>query len=252
MDDTAQQIERLKSIVDTAQQEIELAVILHETWRPAAYDAALHARIGTSYAAHAFQIIRLSLRRELLLALTRVWDTNTQAVRMTLISNRLRDRKFFEALVQIRAQRFGDRSIFSLDMMRESLTPQRDQILALINKYSLDGPAFEVLKKLRTLRHQHLAHRQLPSAPVPVAASGTLGQQDEEVETPVWATDDEIEAFYQDNLEIIRLLLSLVQGVAYDFSGAAGVYKHYAKYFWASARGERSEGHPNYRPPPGC
>ncbi|CAG4893059.1 hypothetical protein R54767_01456 [Paraburkholderia gardini] len=46
-------------MVDTAQQEIELAVMLHETWGPTAYDTGLHARIGTSYAAHAFQIIRL-------------------------------------------------------------------------------------------------------------------------------------------------------------------------------------------------
>lgn len=82
MTDTQQEIERLKSNVDTARQEIELAVMFHETWRPAAYDTSLHTRIGTSYAAHAFQIIRLSLRRELLMALMRVWDTNKQAVRM--------------------------------------------------------------------------------------------------------------------------------------------------------------------------
>jgi hypothetical protein len=74
MDDTQQRIERLKNLVDTARQEIELAVMFHETWRPAAYDTGLHDRIGTSYAAHAFQIIRMSLRRELLLALTRLWD----------------------------------------------------------------------------------------------------------------------------------------------------------------------------------
>jgi hypothetical protein len=50
MDDTHQEIEGLKKIVDSARQEIELAVMFHETWRPAAYDTGLHARIGTSHA----------------------------------------------------------------------------------------------------------------------------------------------------------------------------------------------------------
>ncbi|MGE8066182.1 hypothetical protein [Pseudomonas sp. NPDC089569] len=249
MDDAQQDIERLKNMVDTARQEIELAVMFHETWRPAAYDTGLHDRIGTSYAAHAFQIIRLSLRRELLLALTRLWDSNKQAVRMSLIADRLRDPIFFEALVQFRARRTSLRSKFAPEAMRKSLTPQRDQILNLINKYSEGGTASEVLKKLRMLRHQHLAHRQLPNAPIAVAGSDTIGQQGEEAEPVVWATDNEIEAFYQDNLDIIRLLLSLVQGLAYDLSEATKVYKHHAKYFWASARGERTEGHPDYRPP---
>ncbi|WP_236238147.1 hypothetical protein [Pseudomonas faucium] len=53
MDDIQQKIERLKSIVDTARQEVDLAVMFHETWRPAAYDTDLHSRIGTSYASHA-------------------------------------------------------------------------------------------------------------------------------------------------------------------------------------------------------
>lgn len=250
MDDTQQEIERLKNIVDTARQEIELAVMFHETWRPAAYDKDLHARIGTSYAAHAFQIIRLSLRRELLLALTRVWDTNKQAVRMSLIADRLRDKKFFEALVQHRAGRLGLRSKFAPAAIRTALTSKRDQVLELIGKYSANGPAFEVLEKLKTLRHQHLAHRQLPTAPAAPAVLDAPGQQDDEGEQSVWATDDEIEKFYQDNLEIMRLLLSLVQGLAYDLSEATDVYKHHAKYFWASARGERTEGHPDYYPPP--
>lgn len=99
MDNIQQEIERLNTLVDTARQEIELAIMLHETWRPAVYDTGLHSRIGTSYAAHSFQIIRLALRRELLLALTRVWDKNTKAVRMTLNADRLGDKNCFEALV---------------------------------------------------------------------------------------------------------------------------------------------------------
>lgn len=219
-------------------------------YRPAAYDTGLHDRIGTSYAAHAFQIIRLSLRRELLLALTRVWDTNQKAVRMSLIADRLRDKKLFEALAQFRARSLGLSSQFAPEAVKKSLKQKRDQVLPLIQKYSENGTAFEVLKKLKTLRHQHLAHRQLPMSPVVAAGSDTPTQQGDDGAPPVWASDDEIEAFYQDNLEIMSLLLSLVQGLAFDLSEATEVYKHHAKYFWASARGERTEGHPDYRPPP--
>lgn len=249
MENLRQEIEKIRSMVETARQEIELAIMFHETWRPTAYDADLHSRIGTSYATHTFQIIRLSLRRELLLALTRLWDTNTQAVRMSLIADRLRDKKFFKALVQYRARRLGLSSVSVPDRMRGELTSRRDQILDLIGRYSAGGVTFHVLNKLKTLRHQHLAHRQLPDGPAAVSGSDTQAQKSVEGESAVWATDDEIEAFYQDNLEIICLLLSLVNGMAYDLSEAANVYKHHAKFFWASARGERTEGHPDYCPP---
>lgn len=96
--------------------------------------------------------------------------------------------------------------------MRKELKPKRDQVLKLIRKYFEYGTAFEVLEKLKTLRNEHLAHRELPKVPVAVAGSDTLRQQYEEGKWPVRATDDEIEMFYQDNLEIMRLLLSLVQG----------------------------------------
>ncbi|OFO61518.1 hypothetical protein HMPREF3024_21075 [Achromobacter xylosoxidans] len=72
MDDIQHDIERMKKMVDLARQEIELAVMFHETWRPAAYDTDLHGRIGESYAGNAFLIIRMSLHRELLLALKRI------------------------------------------------------------------------------------------------------------------------------------------------------------------------------------
>ncbi|SEJ77212.1 hypothetical protein SAMN03159495_4452 [Pseudomonas sp. NFR16] len=133
--------------------------------------------------------------------------------------------------------------------VRESLTPKRDLVLSLINKYSEGGAAAEVLRKLKTLRHERLAHRQLPDAPAAVLEADASDQPSQEGEKTVWATDDEIEVFYQDNLEIVRLLLSLVQGVAFDLSEATMVYKHHAKHFWASARGERTEGHPHYRKP---
>ena len=61
------------------------------------------------------------------------------------------------------------------------------------------------------------------------------------------ATDEEIEAFYLDNSRIVRLLLSTVNALAYDPAQAGEVFGVYAGHFWAGVRGERTQGHPNYR-----
>ena len=66
---------------------------------------------------------------------------------MSLIADRLRNKKLFEALVQDRASRLGLSSKFAPDAMRNTLSPRRDEILELIAKYSANGASFEVLEK---------------------------------------------------------------------------------------------------------
>lgn len=227
------QISLMKETVRAAEDEIVMAVMFHETWRPAAYDAALQERMGESFATHSFQIVRWSLRREMLLALTRLWDTNRRGIRMAAIAEVLRDEHFFSALIVRRAadMRLSDGGVE--EYLRETLEPKRAAVLRLVRKYSDGGAGFGVLKNLRTLRHQRLAHRQIVDAPAPRTD----------------ASDEEVESFYADNLELVRLLLSLVTATAFDFSEAASVYGHHAGLFWASVRGERTQGHPNYRAP---
>lgn len=226
-------LDEMKLAVAAAEDEIVMAVMFHETWKPAAYDEDLHRRMGNSFATHSFQIVRLSLRRELLMALMRLWDTDKRALRMTSIAEKLRNRDFFDALVLKRASGTGLSSNGVLQFMREALEPKRDAIVRLVRKYSEGGIGYPVLEKLRALRHERLAHRQ--------ANQGGVAKVD--------ASDQEVESFYNDNLELVRLLLSLVLARAFDLSEAADVYKHHAKFFWANARGERTEGHPNYRSP---
>jgi hypothetical protein len=48
----------LRDSVKAAQQEFDLAVAFHETWKPTAYDEGLHKRMGTSYATNAFNVVR--------------------------------------------------------------------------------------------------------------------------------------------------------------------------------------------------
>jgi AbiU2 len=69
-------------MVTAAQEEFDMAVAYHEVWKPAAYDNDLHSRMGQSYASQAFFVTRAALRREMMLALMRIWDKNKQAIRI--------------------------------------------------------------------------------------------------------------------------------------------------------------------------
>jgi hypothetical protein len=233
--DFDEELEQMKVAVKAAEDEIMQAVMFHESWKPTAYDESLQARMGNSYATHTFHIVRHALRREMLLALMRIWDTNKQALRMSAIADKLKKIEFFNDLVVVRAKTRGSSTID----MRSALEPKRDKVVELVRKYSANGDGFAVFERVKTLRHERLAHRQIgPTRMKPTDADGAN------------VPDKEIEVFHNDTVEIVRLLLSVVHATAFDIaSDGAGVYEHHAKFFWAAARGERTEGHPSYMPP---
>jgi hypothetical protein len=90
------------------------------------------------------------------------------------------------------------------------------------------GSHHAALEKLTILRHQQLVHREITATP-------EAGPE-----------EAEIEEFYRDNARLVQLLCSLVNATAFDPEDFAGVYRHYATFFWAGARGEQTKGHPNY------
>jgi hypothetical protein len=206
-----------------------LAVVFHEAWKPAAYDADLHGRMGVSCATHTFRAIATALRREVLLALTRLWDKSKGTVRLRDIGKSLSDDDFrlVDVLAAEQGARFNDVHIAA--EVSEELRRKAKEVTDLI-RANLDQTT---AKKLRIVRNQRLSHRQVE----PASACGPD------------ITDDEIEAFYQANLKIIRLLLSVVCGDCSDPEDTAKVYRHYASFFWHGVRGERTEGHPKYRAP---
>ena len=221
----AAKIASLRKQVDAAQQEFDMAIKLHETWKPAAYDQNLHERMGDSFASQTFLVVRMALRREMLLALMRLWDRDSRAVRMKLsIADVLRDQSVVHALAAGRPANIG------IDQVRSDLSQCASKAIALVDKYSKGGSHCAVLENLRRLRHERLAHRQTEAM-------------------PVTAADVEIESFYQDKPELIHLLQSVVEGTAYDPNDTAEIFRHYAASFWAGVRGERTEGHPDYRAP---
>jgi hypothetical protein len=204
----------LRDMVTAAQHEFDTAVAFHEIWKPAANDQDLHCRLGESFATQAFLVTRAALRREMLLALIRLWDTNPKSIRMGYMVATLRDREVIDALVLDRMRRLGLPD--AIDAMRDELGKKAGEVVQLINRYMEGGARYAVLETLRALRNERLAHRQL--ALVPGAS----------------ATDEKIEEFYQDNSKLIRILLSLVNAMAYDPEDTAKVYGFYASHFWGA------------------
>jgi len=59
--------------------------------------------MGTSCATHTFNVVRVALRREMVLALMRLWDTPRHALRLEHIARTLRDQHVIDALATDRA-----------------------------------------------------------------------------------------------------------------------------------------------------
>jgi hypothetical protein len=245
------QVAILKGKVAAFRDEVESLIAFHEAWRPMVADAALRQRMGNSYATHTFEIIRIALRREVMMGLTRLWDNNRWAVSLKNIGNCLRDKRVVEALVMESVNNWGrlssddappslaEPNIGTIKPEREwikgsmagTLQPQIDRALAIIDKYQDGGSGFATRKHLEGLRDKWLAHREVKSG-VPAALD---------------RTDEEIEAYYQDMLALVEALTHAVDKAAYDPSETADVRKTYARYFWNGVRSERMEGHPDYR-----
>jgi hypothetical protein len=199
----------LRAKARAAHEEFDTAQACHEAWKPAAYDEALHERIGRSFAANTFIVLRQALRREMLLALMRLWDNNSQAVGMKSIANNLQDKRIMDALAA--------------------------ECEAHIDTYTDGGSRYSTYKKLKRLRGEHLAHRQVTPTPAEVVGADT--------------TDEEIENFYQDMSRLIRLLRGSIEDTDYNPEETAKLRRRHAALFWAGVRGERTEGHPDYEPP---
>lgn len=159
----------LRAELKAAQQEFDMAVTFHEVWKPAAYDDDLHRRMGVSYATHAFRVVRLALRREMLLALMRLWDKPAGSVRMDLIAPTLRNKDVINALAAERAARIGLPG--AEVQMRKELGERACAAVALISKYSHGA----VRDNLKALRDERLAHRQIEAAATgPNATDGEI------------------------------------------------------------------------------
>ena len=146
---TNPEIVSLRAQVQAAEEEFELAVRFHEVWKPAAYDKDLHQRMGVSYATNAFRVVVTALRREMRLALMRLWDKRSGNVRLHDIGRRLSDSHLVDALAADRAARFHDANVEA--EMREEMRRLATEVIDLINDYSKGGRHEAIIEKLRTV-----------------------------------------------------------------------------------------------------
>jgi AbiU2 len=226
------EIEKLRAQVDAAREEFDLALWFYEAWRPAALDSNLHARMGSSYSTDTFLAIREALRREMLLAVARLWDTDKKAVRLTLISSLLADDSLIRTLADEGAKRFDWPGV--ADEIYSDFKQQADDVISVVRKYKAGGAKEAVLDNLIRERHEHLAHRQVQPSEMAISL----------------ATASDIEILFDDMSRVISTLLHVAKATGYDPIDTAEVFRRHSALFWENARGERTVGHPSYREVP--
>jgi hypothetical protein len=101
MDINDPKITALRAKVTAAREEFDMAVAFHEAWKPAAYDNDLHVRMSASFASNTFLTVRMALRREVLLALMRLWGNDPRVVSMKFIANTLQDKRVINAFAAV-------------------------------------------------------------------------------------------------------------------------------------------------------
>ena len=246
-------IMKLKRRLQYAAQEFMEAQAFHEAWRPAAYDQELHARMGESFASNTFTVIRLALRREMLMALMRLWDFNS-GPSLVKIAKNLQDKRVVKALHdrcyadfagdyhdlsenreedRVQMEEFWKKHDHEHALERcANLIQSKDEIISIIHRYCPGGEDYDIFQYLKQIRDKRLAHLDIDQA-VEASSSNVNNQK--------------IEDFYQNIATVIHLLRLVVERVDYRPEETAILYGRHSKLFWEGARGERTEGHPSYR-----
>lgn len=229
-DDVQSRIEKLKRQLKAACDEFRQAVAFHETWKPAVFDQAVAGRVGVSFASHSFHVIKMALRREMLMSLLRIWDSERRGPRLSRIGNTLKDSAVSKEIVR--------RNVASRAYHYSSVTPESAcetaalEVRCLADEIAsyVDGPNQATLSYLTEVRHRVFAHRDL----------------DQTIARPPDVDEKSIEDFYQVTARLLRELVLIIDLKDYHPDGEAYTYGKAAELFWAGVRGESTPGHPRY------
>ena len=177
MDISDQLIAPLRAKVDAVQSEFENAIACNENWKAAALDEKVHNRLGTSYASSAFLVILEALRRETVLSLSRLWDTNPKAINLISVANLLGDNRFIKYLASERAAQWGNdrggghapevaafirESESKLGMEEASkVRIKAAKAIEIIKQYAPDETKRLLFDRVLIVRNEKLAHRQI-------------------------------------------------------------------------------------------
>jgi len=227
------EVAHLRAAVAAAFDELLMVLAFYQAWLPAATDQKLMERLGESRAAQAFEVIRLALQREVVLGLMRLWDKNPDAVKIMSMRELLRGKDFIRRLIADRSARLNMRSTHVSERLAEKLVPQYKDLVRAINEYMPGRPKHDIYKRMRDIRDQRLAHRQVEGE-----AGGLPGVLKHEIDTMM-----------KDTVHIVHTLADTVGGVWFDPEQAGAMYRDNAQLFWNSVKGEKTPGHPDYSGP---
>lgn len=232
IDSNSPQMDRLRTRVKAASEEFEVAISFHEAWKPCAFDEALHRRLGMSYATNTFVAIKLALRHEMLMAMMRLWDNDRRTIRLPSIANTLRDKRAIEVLAsedamnrsagrignsgERLAQRAAKAIRASIEKGQAGLHRRAREAIDIIDSYAEGRTNHHIMTILRTIRDQHLAHRQLDRANKAPDGSHAAAQH-----------------MYEDLTRLFELLWNVVLHTHYSLMEAAEIKEGYAGHFWA-------------------
>jgi hypothetical protein len=233
-------IAALQKRAEAALHEIQNAIQFHEVWKPAFNDEQLHGRLDNSFAANAFIVIRTALRREMLLALMKIWDDTNGSICMKTIENTLGDGNLQKALIlqstrdrpagrwsegePSEAEKMRIRQV-TLERIAERTRADIGECIYMIAEYRT-GEKHLVLLEMKRLRNSHIAHHQIKAS---------------ERHIPQEEMGDLIESFYEDTQKLIKKLYSLTHRTAHDLEGLAKMTERYSAMFWAGVAGDQKQ-----------
>lgn len=102
-------ITELERVVRLIDEEFGFAQQLHEAWKPMAYDMQLRQRVTDSGIGNTFVTIGYALRRELMLALMRIWDKPGDSLRMLDVALKLERPGVVDELIRRQMRQHDDK-----------------------------------------------------------------------------------------------------------------------------------------------
>ena len=221
---TEEIIAELRHRLDLTWQDLMTAVACFEIFRVAARDKTLLDRLGKSFSTGAFNAIRNSLYREVVLALMRIWDKSPKNnLRMEEIILNLTRSEVVASIKRRRREAFGDMG-HNADAAEAQVEREIRQIKFIQNRI-MRGSLRNAFKALEKHRNEFLAH-------------STLGRSSaSEIRDVVYGDERYLLRWSAILSKKLNLLLDLHTSPRSDFRD----FKIAAKCFWGPVRAETVE-----------
>jgi len=209
-------VEQICQQCKVAEEELLHVISIHANWRVATLDEDIFGQFDGTYAAHTFKAVRVALRREVIMGLSRIWDTRHDTINFLKIAQSLRDQTTHDAIM---LGNYRDRA--NDPEFRKACVTKRDEVCNTIERL-LARIRPEMMRRVRQIRDTHLAHR---------------GVQERRQTAPVQgATYDDraVDWLYVQSIKVVELLFEVVFARGSSFATASGVDEYYARHFWRS------------------